>query len=111
MVVLQSSPSMTLISSGSGSTILFKASSVTWKNTSVGKGVLQTTAFASSSTSDFLLFLMYSTMKPLKWFSILLTRDIYFLSVGTLVMHSFSIWLETTFEFVLRTHVWTPECS
>jgi hypothetical protein len=36
----QSSPSMILISLGSGVTVLTEASSMTWKNTSAGIGVL-----------------------------------------------------------------------
>jgi hypothetical protein len=32
----------------------------------------------------------------------------YFLRVSSLAIHSFSIWLETTFESILRTHHWTP---
>jgi hypothetical protein len=41
-------------------------------------------------------------------FSIFLTRARYFLRVGSLVMHSFSICPVTTLEFVQRIHLWTP---
>jgi hypothetical protein len=44
-----------LISLGFSLTVFTKASSITWKNTSVGKGVLRAVAFASSSASTFLL--------------------------------------------------------
>jgi hypothetical protein len=62
----QSSPSMILISPGSGSTVWMEASSMTWKNTFVGIGVLRPAAFAKSSTSVLLFHSMYSTVKPLK---------------------------------------------
>jgi hypothetical protein len=107
MGALQSSPSMKLINPGSDSTVLTEVSSVTWKNTSAGKVVLRAAAFASSPTSEFLLLSTYSTMKPLKWFSTLLTRARYFSRVHSLAMLSFLIWPETTFEFVLGAHVWT----
>jgi hypothetical protein len=44
----------------------------------------------------------------LKLLSILWTRARYFSSVGSLVMHSFSIYPDTTFESMQSTHVWTP---
>jgi hypothetical protein len=47
-------------------------------------------------------------VKPLKWFSILLTRAKYLSRVGSRAKHSFSIWLATTFESVRSVHVWTP---
>jgi hypothetical protein len=110
MDVHQSSPLMTLIIPSSSSIVFTEASSVTWKNTSMGKGVLRAATFTSSLALEFLLLSMYSTVKPLKWFSILLTRARYFSRVGSLAMHSFSIWLESSFESVLRMHVLDPEC-
>jgi hypothetical protein len=104
----QSSPSMTLISLGSGSNILTEASSITWKNKSADNDILWVAAFTNSSASVFLLLSMYSTVNPLKWFSILLMRAKYFSRVSSLAMHSFYIWLETTIESMQSMHVWTP---
>jgi hypothetical protein len=50
-----SSHSIALISLGFSLTVFTEASSITWKNTSVGKGVLRAVAFASSSVLTFLL--------------------------------------------------------
>jgi hypothetical protein len=46
-----------LMTLGSGETVLTNASSSTWKNTSVGIGVLQAAALASSSASQFFVSL------------------------------------------------------
>jgi hypothetical protein len=75
------------------------------KNTSAGRGVLQAAAFVSLSASEFLFLSMYPMMKPMKNFSILLTRDRYFRKVGSQAIHSFSISLATTLEFVRRMHL------
>jgi hypothetical protein len=61
------------------------------EKTSAGSDVLRATTFASLSALVFLDCSMYSTVKPLKWFSILLMRVIYLSRVGFLAMHSFFI--------------------
>jgi hypothetical protein len=90
---------------GSGSIIFINASDMVCKNTSAGKGVLRAAAFASSLALVFLFLSMYSTVKPLKKFFILLTRDRYFSRVGSLAIHSFSICPATTLESVRRMHL------
>jgi hypothetical protein len=94
-----------LITLGSGSTVFIDVSNMIYWNTSAGSGVLRATAFAGSSASAFLFLSMYSTVKPLKKFSILLTRCRYFSRVGSLAIHSFSICLATTLEYVQRMHL------
>jgi hypothetical protein len=89
--VRQSSPNIKLIILGSGSTILMDASNITCRNTSAARGVLRAAAFTNSTDSTFLARSMYSTVNPLKYFSILLTRARYLSRVGSLAMHSFSI--------------------
>jgi hypothetical protein len=108
MVECQSSPSMRLITLGSGSTILVEESGTTWKNMSVSNGMLLANNFADSSAYKFLLLSMYSTIKPSKWVSILLMRAKYLSRVGSRAMRSFSIWLTITFEFVGSVHVRPP---
>jgi hypothetical protein len=56
MGTCQSFPSMILINMCSGSTILTKASYMTWKNTSTGIGMLRAVTFAKSSASVFCFF-------------------------------------------------------
>jgi hypothetical protein len=62
----QSLPCITLITLGSGSTVLMDASNITCRNTSAGRGVLRATTFASSSALEFLFLSMYLMVKPLK---------------------------------------------
>jgi hypothetical protein len=85
---------------GSDSIVFIDASDMLYKNTSAGREVLQAAAFMSSSALTFLFLSMYSTVKPLKKVSILLTRDRYFSRVGSLAMHSFSICPSSTLEVV-----------
>jgi hypothetical protein len=47
-------------------------------------------------------------VKPLKKFSIVLSKPRYFFRVGSLAMHSFSICPTTTLESVHRMHLCTP---
>jgi hypothetical protein len=94
-----------LMTLGSGSIVFIDASGMICRKTSVGKGVLRAAAFASSSASVFLFLSIYFTVKHLKFFSILPTKARYFLRVGFLAMHSFSICPATTFEPVRRMHV------
>jgi hypothetical protein len=61
MGVRQSSPYMMLTNLGSDTTVLINASSMTWKKTSAGMGVLRATTFARSSALLFLFLSMYST--------------------------------------------------
>jgi hypothetical protein len=89
------------------SIVLIDASDMICRKTSFGKGVLHAAAFASLSALVFLFLSIYSTVKPLKKFSILLTKARYFLRVGSLVMHSFSIYPATTLESVCRMHLCT----
>jgi hypothetical protein len=96
---------MMLITLGSSSTVFIDVSDMICKNTLAGNGVLRATAFASLSASTFLFLSMYSIVKPLKKFSILLTNSRYFLRVGSLARHSFSICPATTLEFVQRMHL------
>jgi hypothetical protein len=77
-----------LITLGSDSIVFIDASDMVWKNTSTGRGVLWVVAFASSSASKLFLS-MYSTVKPLEKLSILLTRDRYFLRMGSLAIYFF----------------------
>jgi hypothetical protein len=85
---------------GSSSTILMDASDITWRKTSAGRGVLLAVAFANSSALMFLDHSMYSMVKPLKWFSILLMRVKYLSRVDSLVIHSFLMYPMTTLESV-----------
>jgi hypothetical protein len=62
------------ITLGSDLIVFIDASGMVCENTSAGKGLLRATAFACSSASEFLFLSMYSTVKPLKKISILLTR-------------------------------------
>jgi hypothetical protein len=98
----QSSPCIALITLGHGSIVLMDASDITCTNTSASRGVLWDATFASSSASEFLFLSMQSTVKPLKKFSILLTKARYFSRVGSLAIHSFSIYPATTLESVQR---------
>jgi hypothetical protein len=91
-----------LITLGSTSIIFIDASDMVCRNTSTGRGVLQATAFVSSSASTF-LFLFYGETSGKK--SILLTKDRYFSWVGSLAMHSFSIRQATTLESMRRMHL------
>jgi hypothetical protein len=94
-----------LITLGSGSTFFIDASDMICRNTSADSGVLRAAAFASSSASTFLFLLMYSTVKPLKKIFILLTSCRYFMRVGSLAIHSISIYPATTLEYVQRMHL------
>jgi hypothetical protein len=89
-----------LITLVSGSIVFIDASDMVYRNTSVGRVVLQAVAFVSSSASVFLFLSMYSTVKPLKKISILMSRDSYFSRVGSRAMHCFSICPATTLEYV-----------
>lgn len=74
---------------------------ITWKNTSEGKGWPFVAAFASISASSFLFLSMFWSVKPLNYFSILCTTDRYCMRTGSLAMHSFSICPAIDFESVL----------
>jgi hypothetical protein len=89
-----------LMTLGSDSIVFINASDMTCSQMLASKGVLRATTFASSSASVFLFLSIYSMVKPLKFFSILLTKARYFSRVGSLTMHSFSICPATTLEFV-----------
>jgi hypothetical protein len=60
----RSSPFMALISVGSGSTVFTDASSIVWKNTSMGSGVFQAAPFTNSSASAFWSLSMGSIVTP-----------------------------------------------
>jgi hypothetical protein len=104
----QSLPCIMLITFDSSLIVLIDASDMICKKTSTGKGVLRATAFANSLALAFLFLSIYSTLKPLKKFSILLTKARYFSRVGSLAMHSFSICPATTLESMRRMHLCTP---
>jgi hypothetical protein len=80
---------------------------MTWKNTSIGIGLLRAAAFARSSTCVFVSFnvLHGETIEV-----IFQQPDMakYFSSVASLAIRSFSIWPSTTFESVHSIHIWTP---
>jgi hypothetical protein len=103
----QSSSSMILISLGSGSTVFMEASSMTWKNTSIGIGLLRAAAFARSSTC---VFVSFNVLHGETFEVIFQPPDMakYFSSVASLAIRSFSIWPSTTFESVHSIHIWTP---
>jgi hypothetical protein len=93
-------PCIKFMTMGSGSIVFVDASDIICKKMSAGKGVLRAAAFASSSASAFLFLPIYFTVKPLNFFSILLTKARYFSRVGSLAMCPFSIRPATTLEFV-----------
>jgi hypothetical protein len=68
---------MILITLGSGSIVFIDAFDMIYENMFAGKGVLRAAAFTSSLALAFLFLSIYSTVKPLKKFSILLTRTRY----------------------------------
>jgi hypothetical protein len=80
-------------------------SDITCRTTSAGRGVLRAATFANSLALEFLFLLMCSMVKPLKKFSILLTKARYLSRVGYLAIHSFSICPVTTLESVRMMHL------
>jgi hypothetical protein len=89
-----------LITLGSGSIVFIDASDMVYRNMSTGRVVFRAAAFVRSSASMFLFHSLYSTTKPLKKFSILLTRDRSFSRVGFLAMHFCSICPATTLKSI-----------
>jgi hypothetical protein len=81
---------------------------MTWKNTSGGSSDFLAAALDSSSTSVFYALSMCSTVNPLKNVSILRMTSKYLSSVSSLAMHSFSIWLAITLEYVFRMQHCSP---
>jgi hypothetical protein len=82
---------MILISLGSDSTVLTVASSMTWKNTFAGIGMLRATAFAKFN--DFGVFVSFNVLCSETFEVIFHPSDQgkYFSSVVPLAIHSFSI--------------------